>query len=92
MGFEHAADAPAADRVALGLHLGTQPARAVTLAVLRKRFAHRDLPSRLGNGLLAGAPLSVIRGRCHAQHLAELAHGHVGLALGDVLVGAHRVG
>lgn len=67
-----------------------QPTRAITLAVARKRFANRDLIGRLGNGLLAGAPLGIIRSRGHAQYLAELAHGHLAGTLGNVLAGIHR--
>nr|WP_234795218.1 hypothetical protein [Hymenobacter arizonensis] len=44
VGFEHPADAPAAHGVALGLHFDPQPAGAVALAVVRKRFAHGYLP------------------------------------------------
>ncbi len=93
MGFEHPADAPAAyPRVAVGLHFHAQPAGAVALAVVGKGFAHGHLPGRFnGRHLLAALP-GVVRSRGHAQHLAELAHGHLGLALGNVLVGAHRVG
>nr|WP_245118226.1 hypothetical protein [Hymenobacter volaticus] len=47
MGLEHTANAPAAHRVALGLHFGAQPARAVALAVVGKRLAHRHLPGWL---------------------------------------------
>jgi hypothetical protein len=48
MGFEHPADAPTADGVALGLYFDAQSPRAVTLAVVGKRFAYRCLPDRLG--------------------------------------------
>ena len=92
VGFEHAADAPAAHGVAFGLHFRPQPAGAVALAVVDKGFAYRHLPGRLDRRLLSAAVPNVVRGRGHAQHLAEPADRHVGSALRDVLVGAHRVG
>ncbi|GAB3244320.1 hypothetical protein GCM10027346_41890 [Hymenobacter seoulensis] len=92
MRFEHAADAPAADRMTLGLHFGAQPPSAVALAVVGKCFAHGHLPGRLYCPHLLEALPGVVRSWGHAQHLAELAHGHLGSALRDVLVGAHRVG
>ena len=45
---QHATDAPVAHLMALGLHFHPQPAGAVALAMIRKRFAHHDLPSRRG--------------------------------------------
>jgi hypothetical protein len=90
--FEHAADALAAHGVALGLHLDPQPARAIPLAVVRKRFAHRHLPSRLGSGCLSEMLPGIVGGRSHAQHLAALTHGHLARPLGNVSIGAHQVG
>ena len=92
MGLEHAADAPAAHGVALGLHFYAQATRAVALAVIGKRFAHSSLPDELGRWLLSAAQPGVIGCRGRAQRLAELVHRHVVGPLGDVLVGAHRVG
>ena len=92
VGLQHAADAPAADRMALGLHFRPQSTRAVALAVVRKRFAHRYLPGGLKHCLVPLPVPRVIRAGGHAQHLAELAHGHLAGSLGNVLVGAHRVG
>jgi hypothetical protein len=92
VGLQHAVDAPAAYPMALRLHLGPRPARAVVLAVVGKRFANSHLTARFNHRLLAAIPPGVIRGRGHAQHLAELAHRHVSGAPRNVLVGAHRVG
>ena len=89
---EHAADAPAANRVAFGLHFHPQATRAVALAMIGRRSAYGYLPDGLGRWLLSAAQPSVVHSRGCTQHLAELAHGRVGGALGDVLVGAHRVG
>ncbi len=65
MGVEHAAAAPTAHEVALRLHFGPQPARAVALAVIGKVFAHRHLPARLDCRLLPAALSGIIRGRHH---------------------------
>lgn len=92
VGLQHAADAPAADRMALGQRYGAQPARAVALAVVGKRFAHRDLPGWLDRWHPLATLPGIIGGRGYAQGLAELPHGHLARALSNVLVGAHRVG
>lgn len=47
VGMERAANAPAADRMAVGLHFHPQPARTIALAVVAKGFAHGHLPGRL---------------------------------------------
>ncbi len=78
--------------MALGLHFGAQPARAVALAVVSKRAVHGYLPARLNGRQLPTALPGIVRGRGHAQHLAELTHRHLTGPLANVLVGAHRVG
>ena len=45
-----------------------QPARAVALAVIGKRFAYGHLSGRLNVRLLVAALPGVVRGWCHAQH------------------------
>ena len=92
VGLEHATDAPAAHGMVLGLHLGPQPARAVALAVMHKRFAYSHLPGRFGHSLAPLPVPSVVRAGRRAQHLAELAHRHFVDPLGNVVVGTHRVG
>ena len=56
----------------------------------RKGLPNGLLPTWLwGSGL---SPPSVVRPWGDAQGLAKLLHGHLGLALNDILVSAHRVG
>ena len=86
MRFKHAGDAPAAHGVALRLHFGPQPPGPVALAVAGKGFAHGHLPRRFDDRLLPAVPPGIVGGRGHAQHLAKLAHGRVGGAVGNVLV------
>ena len=86
MGVEYAADAPAAHRMALGLHFGPPLSRAIALAVVSKGRAHRDLPNRLGRRCLPAALSGIIHGRGHPQGLTELAHGPLAGLLSDVLV------
>ena len=49
------------------------------------------LPSWLGSRQLAALP-GIVGAGGHLQHLTELANRQLGLPLGDVTVGAHRVG
>ena len=61
--------------------LGHYPAQlfdsagTVALGMVRRGFAHGNLPSRLGTGLLELAPPAVVRTGCHLHDLAALAHG-----------------
>ena len=66
MGFEYAANAPAAHGVALGLHFGAEPAGAVALTVVEKHFAHGDLLGRIGCQQLLAALPGIVRSRGHA--------------------------
>ncbi|WP_426492507.1 hypothetical protein [Hymenobacter sp. 102] len=50
MRTKHAADAPAAHCMALGLAFDPQSARAIALAVVGKRFTHGHLLSEFGGG------------------------------------------
>ena len=56
---------------------------AIPLGVVHKNFVHCYLPGQFGRrlGVLRGA----ICCRRYALHLAELAHGHLAGALGNVL-------
>jgi hypothetical protein len=90
-GGQRSPDAPAAHLVTLGLQLGPQAAGTVARRMPPKHFAHSHLPSWLASRRSPPLP-SVVRTSRHAQCLPELAHGQVALTLGDVAVGAHRVG
>lgn len=59
------------------------------IAVLPKHFAHCHLPSGLDQWGLAGCAARRSTHYARPVGLAKLAHGHTGLTLGDVLVGAH---
>ena len=63
---------PAAYGVAIGLHFGPQPARAVALAVARRRLAHGGLPGRFRNQPALLSVPRVVRAGRDLQDLAEL--------------------
>jgi hypothetical protein len=71
--------------MALGLYFGAQAAGAIALVMVGKRLAHGHLPSQFNRRHLLAALPAVVGGRAHAQHLTELAHGHLASALGNVL-------
>ena len=78
--------------MAISLHFGPQLARAIALDVVYKHLVNSGLLDRFwSHPALLLVPGVVSVGR-DLQHLAELAHGHPGPALGDVVVGAHGVG
>ena len=68
MRFQYAPNAPTAHAAAVGLHLGAEPARAIALAVARKRLTISGLLSRLGHGVVLLPALCVVRaGRCRGK-------------------------
>ena len=70
---------------------GPQATGTVVRRMPGKLFPNRHLPGWLWSGQPVPMP-RVVGARGHARHLVELAHGNLGPALGDILVGAHRVG
>lgn len=90
-GSQHPPNAPAAHQVALRVQLGPQTAGAVVGGMPGKLFLHRHFPGwRWGRHPV---PLpGIVRTSRHAQHLADMTHGHLGPPLSDVAVGTHRFG
>ena len=79
-------------RSSTGACFRARPAGAVALAVPRKRLAHGHFSGWLRGRLALLSVLGIASDGRHVQGVAGLAHGHLRLALGEVLIGAHRVG